>query len=254
MSLRELLVKYSRRAATKAELLRSLVSYQGWIAPVVQFHEELFAGKDLPTAELGHDIILYSKEVQLPRDHLWLFTDHEAACRTRDQGVLLGMCEKGVAGTEIFSHLNPVWERVTVNPGSPAEEGCTFVSGDGYSLLKEMAAGILLETAIESSTSEFEVTEHVRRFQSFKILIWNDDGTYFTHVNNPLGLSQSPIVCTTTDCVDPVVKRLPPDQMKRGVRVVEIDGASLLDALPKEGCDGISFNPAGPGFSFTLKM
>jgi hypothetical protein len=254
MSLRELLVNYSQRAATRAEVLRSLVSFQGWIVPVVQFHEELFTNKDPPTAELEHDVILYSKEVRLPQDQLWLFTDHEAACRARDQGVLLGMCEAGVAGTEIFSNLNPEWERVTVNPGSPAEEGCMFVSRDGYSLLKEMAAGLLLEDALESSTSESEVIEHVRRFRSFKILIWNDDQTYFTHVNNPLGLTRSPIACTTPDCVDPIVKRLPPDQMKRGVRVVDIDGASLLDVLPKEGCDGVSFNPAGPGFSFTLKL
>jgi len=254
MSLRELLVKYSQRAVTTAEVLRSLVSCQGWIVPVLQFREERFTGKDSPTVELDHDVIVYTSETRLPRDQLWLFTDHEAACRARDQGVLLGMCEVGVAGTEVFSNLNATWERVVVNPGSPAEEGCTFGSRDGYSLLKEMAAGLLLEDAVESSTSESEVVEHVRRFQSFKILIWNDDSTYFTHVNNPLGLTRSPIVCTTPDCVDPLVKRLPPVQVKLGVRVVDIDGVSLLDVLPKEGCDGVSFNPAGPGFSFTLKF
>lgn len=264
MSLRELLTKHSQQVVTSAELDRAFVKNRDWIVPVMQFREEILAKSQQanpgsPDAEirLDHDIVLYSNDVRLPKDELWLFTDHEAATRAQHQGLLLGMCERGVDGTEIFGSLDPKWKRVVINPGSPAQEGCVFLpnaSGDPYRPLRLLANAILLEDAFQAAPQAPETMERLKQYEGFQILIWNDDSTCFLHINNPAGLANVPIVCTTPDCVESVVKRLLPEQRARGVSVIEIDGVKLLSALAEGGYDGLSFNPMGPGFRWLLRL
>jgi hypothetical protein len=63
----------------------------------------------------------FSVEFRIPGTELWLFTGSAAALAAKEQGALLGLYINGVRGTELFGNLDPAWEWVRVNPGSPPE-------------------------------------------------------------------------------------------------------------------------------------
>jgi hypothetical protein len=116
-SLEHVFVEFSKNRVTKDALLRALVSYPDWLVPSVVW--ALHYRPDTETIGVEKDAIALSVECRIPTTELWLFTGYEAAMRAKEQGALLGLCINGTRGTELFGNLNPEWEWVRVNPGSP---------------------------------------------------------------------------------------------------------------------------------------
>src|SRR5262249_27285750 len=138
-------LEFSKNRATKDALLRALVSYRDWLVPSVVWAPHYRPGAE--TIEVGKEAIALSVEGPLPATELWRFTGYQAALRAKEQGALVGLCINGSRGTELFGNLNPEWEWVRVNPGSPPELTVNFPRA-GFPDAKMWAKAIAFEEAI----------------------------------------------------------------------------------------------------------
>jgi hypothetical protein len=250
-SLEHVFLEFSKKRATKDALLRALVSYGDWLVPSVVWAVHYRPGNE--TIEVEKEAIALSVECRLPGTELWLFTGHKAALRAKEQGALLGLCINGIRGTELFGNLNPEWEWVRVNPGSPPEVTVNFPRA-GFPDAKMWAKAIAFEEAIvqERPSELAAIGQQLRSYDNFLILLHADRGNVVTLVNHR-GLATAVVAFTAPDCQQAFLDKLPAEQ-RVGFRPMTTTGPQLAETPRGLGVDGIIVNPFGPGPTAVLPL
>ena len=243
-SLEHVFVEFSKNRVTKDALLRALVSYPDWLVPSVVWALHYRPGTE--TIEVEKDAIALSVECRIPTTELWLFTGHEAAMRAKGQGALLGLCINGIRGTELFGNLNPEWEWVQVNPGSPPEFTVSFPRA-GFPDAKMWSSAIAFEETIAQKrpSEPADIAQQLRRYDNFLILLQADGRDVVTLVNHR-GLANALVAFTAPDCQDAFLAKLPAEK-RAGFRPMATTGSQLVETPRGLGVDGIIVNPFGPG-------
>src|SRR5262249_3246643 len=159
-------------------------------------------------------------------------------------------------------NLNPVWEGVMVNPGSPQEE-TWFIPRSGFASLASLAERFLLEEEFtrlakmdpSQANSPEEVSKLVKRlreFQEVEVPVWENTRIPLS-VNDGRTAIDKMVVCTWPDCVEAVKATLPPDQRVQ-VKKIILDGTAMFQGLTSLGLAVVVINPRGPGSGLELKL
>jgi hypothetical protein len=259
--LRKRLVEYSRGSITEAALWRALFTHQDWLVPVTELtsHYRPSARGEYP---LPGDGYLFEQELTSHPQHLFFFTDPEPAFLAKSKGIPLGMFSSGMGGVEVFGNLNPIWEGVMVNPGSPQEE-TWFIPRGSFASLASLAERFLLEEEFTRLTkmdrsqanSREEVSKLVKRlreFQEFEVPVWENTRRPLS-VSDGLTRIDKMVVCTWPDCVEAVKATLPPDQRAQ-VKKIILDGTTMFQSMASLGLAVVVINPCGPGSGLELKV
>ena len=229
------LTAYSQQRATADEVMRSLTSHRGWLAPGTLFaqsgEEHLFFDR----------IVLFSTETRLPPGELWMFTDLSAAQHAQAAGALLGPYASGITGTELFSKISPDLKIVRVNPYSPREQGWQFLDGS-FDLARLWARAVALEESF-AQASELDIVA-ISKFKAF--MFFNHTSGHVITLPNQGGLKNPAVVFTAPDCAAAFLAKLTEEQRASMVRYVA-DGLTLIKQLPGQQIDGMLFNAFGPG-------
>ena len=250
-SLEHVFVEFSKNRATKDAILRALVSYSDWLVPSVVWALHYRPGAE--TIEVEKEAIALSVECLIPSTELWLFTGHEAAMRAKEQGALLGLCVNGIRGTELFGNLNPEWEWVQVNPGSPPELTVNFPRA-GFPDAKMWAKAIAFEEVMaqERSSDPAAIGQQLRGYDNFLVLLQADGRDVVTLVNHR-GLANAVVAFTAPDCQEAFLEKLPAER-RAGFRPLTTTGFQLAETPRGLGVDGIIVNPFGPGPTAVLPL
>jgi hypothetical protein len=194
--------------------------------------------------------------------HLFLFTDSQPAFLAKSKGIPLGMFSSGMGGVEVFGKVNPKWEGVMVNPGSPREE-TWFAPHESFPALASFAERFLLEEEFtrlakmdpSQAHCREEVSKLVKRlraFQEFEVPVWENTRTPLS-VNDGQARIDKMVVCTWPDCVEAVKATLPPDQRAR-VKKIILNGTTIFQSGESPGFAVVAINPCGPGSGLELKL
>jgi hypothetical protein len=231
-----ILAEYSQKRAGTNEVMRALAGHKGWLAPALMVARA--EGQDL---FLDGGMVLFSAETRLPPGELWVFTDRAAAERAQAAGAMLGPYAADIAGTELFTKIDPGFQIVRVNPYSPVEQGWQFQPGS-YELAKLWAQVIALEEGFSNRADSFY--EAIARFQGF--LFFCGQAGYVITLPNQGGMKNPAVVFTAPDCADAFMARLT-DEQRGGLERRAADGMSLIKKLPLQEIDGLLINAFGPG-------
>lgn len=234
------LTDYSQKRVGADAVMRALACHKGWLAPALMFARAKGQGLFLDS------MVLFGTETRLPPGELWVFTDRAAAERAQAAGAMLGAYAANIAGTELFSKIDPGTKIVRVNPYSPSEQGWQFLPGS-YELAGLWGQVVALEEGFENRGDSFYAA--VARFQGF-ILFNSPSGSVIT-LPNQGGMSNPAAVFTAPDCADAFLARLT-DEQRRGLVRIAVDGMTLIKRLPLQGIDGLLLNAFGPGAATVL--
>jgi hypothetical protein len=245
-------VEFSLRHVSQDAVMRASVSHGQWIVPWVYWihHYDRQAVQraqdEVVEIRAEYNTIVFSTHADLPSTELWLFTSYEAAMRAKQQGVQLGPCFDGVRGTVLYGNLNPEWEWVRANPGSPAELTMSLPRAGGFPDAKRWAEAIAFEESIAQvrSTEPSVIAQGLRRYNNFIILIMAN-GRSLTLINH-LGVANAIAAFTAPDCQAAFLEQLTPEQ-RAGIQPMDTTGSILVDTSREWGMDGIIVNPSGPG-------
>ena len=239
-----MLLEYNRKRATLNDVMRALTTHRGWFAPLT-----LFAQGDQPSRRVESMLVL-SAEAQITPDELWIFTDREAVLRAQAAGALLGSYAGNMAGTELFRSVPPNTKTVRVNPGSALEHTWTYRDGGGIEAGKIWADAVALEDGFAQwrQTGAPDKTAFIN-YRAF-LTLDHSSGLVVTLPNHS-GMSNPAVAFTAPDCADMFLSEL--DEAQRtGLRLVTIDGNTLLEKAPVLGIDGLVINVFGPGAMYAL--
>ncbi len=245
MNITETLIAYSEKRANANDVLRALMSHRGWFVPI-----GFFALSGEPKRRVDSMLSL-SAENLVPPGELWIFTDEASARMAADKGASLGAYAGGMAGTELFSLVEPSFQTVYINPGSPPERSWMFQEGSASSAGRLWAEAIALEEKfVEWQQTGKPDQTAIMNYRAFML---------FDHVSGPIitlpnqgGMSNPAAAFTTPDCVQNFLSALS-DEERASVKQVEVDGNRLLQ-LSSLGIDGFLFNYFGPGASYSFRF
>lgn len=241
----ETLIAYSQKRANANDVLRAMMSYRGWFVPL-----GFFALSGEPKRKVD-SMLMLSAESLVPPGELWIFTDEASARMAADKGFSVGSYAGGMAGTELFRLIEPGYQIVYINPGSPPERTWMFQEGSASTAGRLWAEAI----ALEEKFREWKQTgkpDHaaIMNYRGFIL---------FDHVSGPIvtlpnqgGMSNPAAAFTTPDCVQQFLSELS-DAERESVKQVEVDGKRLME-LASLGIDGFLFNLFGPGASYALRF
>jgi len=238
------LLAYSQERASMSEVMRSLISHDGWLVPLE------FAAQGVEQTRSAGSAEILSTEAHLPSDKLWIFTDRKAAYVAQAKGAMLGTYAGGIRGTELFRKINADIKLVLVNPGSPTERTWMFQDGGGIEAAKIWADAISLEESFErwgqTGEPDREAVLNYRAFMTFDF----SSGPVVT-LPNQGGMSSPAAAFTAPDCAEMFLSKLSEEQ-RAGLRRVTIDGRTLLEKSPQLGIDGLLINAFGPGATYAF--
>jgi hypothetical protein len=240
------LMAYSEERADMNEVVRSLVSHQGWLVSLE------FAAQGVEQTRSVESLEILSTEARLPSDELWIFTDRKAAYLAQAKGALLGTYAGGIKGTELFRKIASEIKTVRVNPGSPREQTWIFQDGGGIEAAKLWADAISLEESFAQwqQTGEPDMSA-LKSYQG--LLMFNHSSGPVITLPNQFGMSNAAVAFTAPDCADRFLSKLSEEQRAAFERVT-IDGERLLKIAPQLGIDGLIFNVFGPGVTYALPL
>jgi hypothetical protein len=251
-------VEFGQKRVTQDAVMRSVVSHPDWLvsAHVLAEHYRPWSLRG-DTATLGTDCIIFSGEWQLPGTELWLFTGYEAADRAKEQGARLGILAGGIHGTELFGNLDPAWDWVKINPGSPFPLTLNIPRA-GFDDARLWAGAVAFEDTLKA-IGPFDrdaLRQQILRYENFLVLVnastlrvgpsgsWTGSLLLFKHQ----GAAMLPAF-TARDCMDAFSEHLPPGE-RAGLSGRAAFGLSVLEE--RGGEDGLYINPFGPGYSVVL--
>lgn len=241
----ETLIAYSEKRATANDVLRALMSHRGWFVPI-----GFFALSGEPKRRVDSMLSL-SAENLVPQGELWIFTDEASARLAADKGFSVGTYAGGMAGTELFQIIDPTFQTVYINPGSPPDRTWMFQEGSASTAGRLWAEAIALEEKfVEWQQTGKPDKTAILNYRAFML---------FDHVSGPIvtlpnigGLANPAAAFTTPDCVQKFFAELS-DEERASIKQVEVDGNRLLQ-LSSLGIDGFLFNFFGPGASYALRF
>ncbi len=231
------LIAYSRQQATMEEVMRALVSYDGWLAvasyAVHATQEEKFPG-----------VLMLSQECNIPAGELWFFTDEASAMTATNQGAQLGTYIRGVPGTKLFAALPMNYKSVHINPGCETAKTWQIQQG-AFAITALWAHAIALESWLTKPESP-EKLAAMRDYPGYLYLVNPEHDAIVTGPGMD-GMRNPALLFTAGDCLQAVTAAHPHLQQRWA------DGGKLFSFLrsqggdPAKGIDGIVFNPLGPG-------
>lgn len=239
----EMLTAYGEGRANVNDVMRALTSHRGWFVPLAMF---ALGGEDKRVTD---SLLILSTEMQVPPGELWIFTDAEAAQLAQAKGASLGAYAGGMTGTELFGHMDPNFQTVRVNPGSPRERTWIFQEGSAAEAGRLWAEAITLEESFEQWRQTGQPDkEALMNYRAF-LLYDHVSGPVIT-LPNQAGMSNPAAAFTAPDCADMFLSKLGAEQAAQ-MRQVTIDGKRLFQT-PPAGTDGLIFNFFGPGATYAL--
>jgi hypothetical protein len=140
------LADYARGEASESDVVRALISHDGWYAPMLWldevFPERKVYDSMIPTPALG----------QAPGPgRLWLFTDAEQVNAAIEAGATFAAAGGPVRGVEVFGALGRGVSEVRVNPVG-AEHGWSLgVDAAVLEFLARWIGALEIETALSTS-------------------------------------------------------------------------------------------------------
>ncbi len=227
----EVLARFSQKMASANDVMRALVSYDGWFAPG-PWATEAFATNMFDRA------CIWGESSSVSPKHFLAFTQPEIGLALQQRGTNLGLYVGPLRGSTLFSKL-PDGIEFHVNPGAPPGHGW-FMSGDALQLARLWGRAVRLEQALVDGQ---EVADRVIDFDAYVYFI-TATGAIATAVGAG-GLENPGMIFTAPDCVEAAQRAVGPGaaSLKQGV----MSGATLFERFDQLGVDGLLINPAGPG-------
>ena len=242
--MKETLIAYSEKRANADDVLRALMTHRGWFVPLNFF---ALSGEETRKAD---SLLILGPENLVPAGQLWIFTDEESARLANDKGASLGAYAGGMSGTELFQIIEPGFQTVYVNPGSPPDRTWLFGEASASSLGKLWAEAIALEERFgewqQAGKPDKSAIENHRGFMVFDHL----SGPIVT-LPNQGGMAHPAAAFTAPDCAQKFLDVLSESE-RTSIKQVEVDGKRLLELPPLCGVDGFLFNFFGPGPTYAL--
>jgi hypothetical protein len=231
MTPKETLIAYGQQQASIEQVLRSLVSYNGWLV------EASLAMHVMGETVFEHALLLGTPS-SIPPDQLWFYTDKDSAHQAVSKGARLGTYVGGVPGIRLFAATPTNFDSLSVNIGCPKDE-TWFIPNESFALVALWAQALALESRLVEPDSP-EKFAAMRDYVGYIFFIHPEQDAIATAVGMG-GLKNPAMVFTAIDCAQAIAKKYPHLQRQTA------DGQTLFSRLPAQGVDGIVFNPLGPG-------
>jgi hypothetical protein len=184
-----------------------------------------------------------------------LFTDPEAAARAQARGYEVGPCAGGVAGTELFSDLDPRWAEIHVNLGCPPEEAFYYQphKEHGYLLCNKIADAVRLEKAIAGyGESRPDQVIELLWGQKELFVVQVADGSLLTGYNEDRTYAAL-LVFTGPDKINQHRLLMTDQSLLEGSQMIVLNGEQVFEALEVFGYRAMVINVAGPGTGYEVK-
>jgi hypothetical protein len=156
----------SREKASLDRVVRALVEHDDWYVPI------MLPGAAPAPGGVVEKVITFADPAPLPGG-LHVFTSRESAlCAV---GKPLGPYRGGIAGTTLFTHLDPAWGDCTINGFSPTADQW-FVGIGAFSWMKLFAEAITVERALIAGES-FDSSAVLRDYDGYMVALARSDNT-----------------------------------------------------------------------------
>jgi hypothetical protein len=227
----DILREFAQQRATPEQVMRQLVTYTGWYAPL------LWASDALNT-EMFDSVYQWGDQSSIPADQLWLFTTPEAG-KVALQRSSLGLYAGPLSGIELFEHIPQGVRAVEINPYSPPDQGW-YVEGPTVEVARSWGRAMALERALTSGGPD--TVKRLVEYDRYTILL-TQQGSLAIAVG-AAGMSNPGMLFTTGDAVDLAVAAFGPTgaTLQRAV----LGGHDLFSQFDRLGVDGFVLNIAGP--------
>lgn len=224
----EAFYKFSQKEINGALLMRSVVSYSGYILPASLQH----APFDVYFGE-GEDLTFY------------LFEDNENFelwCEENDQEKLF---TGPFSGWDIVPHLRDSLQFLNIN--SEADHAFHYQNRQ-IPQLKKLAEAIAIETAMHDKARADEFFDRLKRYEDFKMLFRSGGETGMQLVLAPDNQGRKLIpIFTAEDSFQMFLDQMTPIIQKEvcSPYVMTRKGTELFAQLATIPADGVVFNPVG---------
>ena len=253
----QILSAYGQGRAGNDEVLRSLISHQGWFAPLEMFYRE---GEKKIRIERG----VSTDERHIKAGELWLFTDYESVIRAVDVGASIGSYGGTISGTELFGNIPSDIKSISVNPHSPREKTWSFFDETSVELARLWSEVIALEEKIEQWQPDKPDLTALGDYRGFITFVNAATNGIFLMKEFSEEMRIAAPVFTAPDSADKFLKNLPPEKSAE-LKQITINGHTLLSDLPNikiempnnqppARFDGAVINVFGPGAFYTLRF
>jgi hypothetical protein len=238
---KETLRAFGRKEVTMEQVVRALISYDGWLVPAS------FAVDATGLTKFAQGYVFgdCTSGCDVPANELWIYTDSDAADYAVAKGGRLGFYSGGLRGTQVFAALPASASALQINPGCKPTETWYF-GRDAFSLAALWARAIAIEARLGEPDSP----------ENFAALLAHPGYVFFIHPEQNAiatapgfdGMKNPALVFTAIDSAQALEREHP--HLQRQV----VDGRTLFPHLLKQGVDGVVFNILGPGPQVTRDL
>ncbi len=238
---KEMLRAFGRKEATMEQVVRALMSYDGWLVPAGFAVDATGRTK----FEAGYIFGDCSSGCDVPASELWIYTDSAAADYAVAKGARLGVYSGRLHGAQIFSALPTSASAVQINPGCKPDE-TWFFGRDAFSLAGLWANAIALEARLGEQDSP-EKSAALLAHPAYVFFIHPEQNAIATAPGFG-GMKNPALVFTAIDSAQVLAQDHP--NLQRQI----VDGRTLFPHLLNQGVDGVVFNILGPGPQATFDL
>jgi hypothetical protein len=228
----DILKGFASKQATPEEVMRALISWDGWFAPAL-YAAEAF-GKNL----FEHACV-WGTESRVPPGHLWLFTGADRGPLLVQRGASPGPYVGPLVGATLFEKLPQGITQIEINPGSPPAEAF-FVGAHGLPLTRQLGAAIGLESAFASGTN---LVDRLVDYEQYILFITPKDA--IATAVGAAGMQNPALVFTSFDCARAGLQLM--GNAAASLRQTTMTGKELFTRFGSFGIDGLLVNAGGPG-------
>ena len=228
----EALQRFAQKKASADEVMRALVSYDGWFAPG-GWVTEAFGTNMFERA------CVWGERSTVPPGHLWLFTDPDGGLRVQARGGSPGFYVGPLRGSTLFEKLPEGITQIEVNPCAPPDSAW-FIGGGGVPLARLLGRAIALEQACVTGTG---VVDRLLDYDGYLALL-TPAKAIVTAVGAG-GMKNPGLVFTTPDCCDAVLAGA--GGGASSLTQISFTGEELFGRFDTLGIDGLILNVKGPG-------
>jgi hypothetical protein len=228
----DVLRRFSEKRATGDEVMRALVTYDGWFAPG-GWAAEAFGTDQFERA------CIWGAQSTIPPGQLWLFTDADGGPLVQARGGQPGFYVGPLRGSTLFEKLPEGISQIEVNPCAPPDKAW-FIGAPGVPFARNLGRALALEQALMGGAN---VVDRLLDYSGYLAFL-TPSGTIATAVGAG-GMQNPGMIFTAPDCRDAALAKI--GGAAAQLKQTAIDGASLFGQFDKLGIDGLVVNIAGPG-------
>lgn len=213
---------HTHKQLTAHEVMRRLVTHDGWFAPLA------WACDALATDSFEHVLDAGGDRCEAPPGELWLYTSVDA-CYEASRDLSLGLYAGPLAGTELFEHLprQSSLASIRVNPGLRAEHTWQWPE-PSIETARMWGAAVALERELETKG---EWMTRLLDFESYLVPV-SPEGTLVTAPGIG-GLNNPALAFTAMDTLQTVITS------RSAGPIAVISGAHLFELLGRSEARGV---------------